>query len=131
MPKTTFYFVCGLVCLMGLYCVYNFYFIDSFASDISVKARHVLKFLFIILSYLIGWVTLRKQPPAWKIRIWHLLYGIGLVCLVLLGIYDWAVRRASLDMRVIAYDIQELLVSPILYVAIGLVGKLNVVRGKG
>jgi hypothetical protein len=46
-----------------------------------------------------------------------------LVGLLLLGFYDWGIARAPLSIRIVADDLQEFLVSPILYVAMGIIGR--------
>jgi hypothetical protein len=42
---------------------------------------------------------------------------------LLLGIYDWGFARTSAQMRLIADDLQEFLVSPILYCTMGIIAK--------
>lgn len=120
--KRRLYFWGGLLAIMALYCLYYLYFIDGLSLQISLRARHIGKFLFIIVAYLTGLYALKKQVPGWVILIWHFLYGGILLMLLSFGMYDWAMARASVPMRIIAYDLQELLVSPIVYVALVFLG---------
>jgi heme A synthase len=121
--KKRLYFWGGLLAISFLYCLYYLYFIFNLSREIPLKARHVIKFLFILIAYGIGVFSLKRNTAAWMMQIWHALYAIVLLMLLSLGIYDWAVARAPLQIRIIADDLQEFLVSPILYVGIGLIGK--------
>jgi len=56
-------------------------------------------------------------------KVWNVVYLGVLLLLVLLGIFDWGIARVPLDIRVVADDLQELLISPLLYVGMGLLGR--------
>jgi hypothetical protein len=56
-------------------------------------------------------------------QVWHLVYAVALLLLVGLGVYDWEVARAPLAMRGIADDLQEFLISPLLYVGIAILNR--------
>jgi hypothetical protein len=115
------YFWIGLAVLLILYCLYYFCFIYGLAYEIpSLRARHFVKFIFILACYAVGVVTLRRLATGWMLRLWHLIYLICLILLLLLGIYDWSIARTPLQVRIVADDLQEFLVSPLLYVAMGL-----------
>jgi hypothetical protein len=53
-------------------------------------------------------------------RIWHGCYLLILILLLGLGAYDWTIARTPLSVREIADSLQEFLVSPVLYVALGI-----------
>jgi hypothetical protein len=53
-------------------------------------------------------------------RVWHGFYILILCLLLCLGVYDWTIARAPLSVREIADSLQEFLVSPVLYVALGI-----------
>jgi hypothetical protein len=76
----------------------------------------------------VGALCLRKQQPVWMLKIWHLVYGCLLLLLVLSGLYDWMIARSSMDVRIIAYDLQELLISPTFYVGIVLMSRFSAVK---
>jgi hypothetical protein len=122
-PKARLYFWLGLICISVLYCLYYLYFLYKVSDDIPLKIRHIGKFLFILAAYGIGVVTLKKQGPAWMVMIWHVIYGAVLLLLLMLGVHDWMVARSTLNQRILAYDLQEILISPILYVGITLIRK--------
>jgi len=117
--KRTFFWL-GLIAMALLYGLYYFYFLNGLSFSIGLRARHVVKFVFILIAYGIGSFALPDHTAGWMMRIWHWAYGIGLFLLLLVGIYDWGIARTPLQVRFIADDLQELLVSPILYAVIGM-----------
>jgi hypothetical protein len=121
--KTRFFFWLGLIVLTFLYGLYYFYFLNGLAFTLALRARHLVKFLFILCAYGIGAFALPKVAAGWVMRIWHVVYGIGLLLLILLGLYDWGIARAPLGIREVADDLQELLVSPILYCVIAILNR--------
>ena len=119
--RAKLYFWLGLAALLILYCLYYFCFIYGLAYEIpSLRARHFVKLVFILVCYTVGVLTLRRLTTGWMLRLWHLVYLICLILLLLLGIYDWSIARTPLQVRMVADSLQEFLVSPLLYVGIGL-----------
>jgi len=106
-----------------LYTVYYVFFLYGVSLTMPLRARHVVKFLFILGVYGVGLLGLWRYAAGWVVRSWHFCYLAGLGLLVLLGGYDWMIGRAPLPIRVVADDVQEFLVSPILYVAMGLLSR--------
>lgn len=86
-----------------------------------IRERHVVKFLFILMVYGAGFISLRKWGMPWMLRVWHLCYMLIVLLLLLLGGYDWIIARAPESIRSIADSLQGFLVSPILYVAMRIV----------
>jgi hypothetical protein len=123
LKKNQRYFFLGLAGLTLLYCLYYLYFIYVLAPELPLKARHLIKFFAIILAYVIGTFSLRKYTFEWMMQIWHWIYWIILAILLILGAYDWLIERTPLQVRIVADDLQDFLVSPILYVGIGLLNK--------
>jgi hypothetical protein len=121
--KGRFFFWLGLIAIALLYCLYYFYFIYGLSFSLNLRERHAVKFLFILVTYGIGAFMLPRSAAGWTIRIWHVAYGAGLLLLVLLGIYDWGFARTPLQVRFVADDLQELLISPILFCVIGLLDR--------
>jgi len=111
----------GLVAIVTVYCLYYLYFIYDLSRQVSLHTMHVLKFVFVLAAYGVGVLGLRKNVSPGLMQLWHLVYAACLVLLVLLGMYDWFFTRAPLAVRGIADNIQELLVSPILYVVLSIV----------
>ena len=111
----------GLAAIIAVYCLYYLYFIYDLSRQVPLHAMHVLKFIFVLAAYGVGVVGLRRNVSPGLMQLWHLVYAACLLMLVLLGMYDWFFTRAPLMVRGIADNIQELLVSPILYVVISIV----------
>lgn len=114
------FFGIGLAILLVLYCLYYFYFIYNLAYRIPLRSRHFVKLFFILVCYAIGVVTLRGIATGWMLRLWHIIYLTCLILLLGLGVYDWGIARTPLQVRMVADSLQEFLVSPLLYVAMGL-----------
>jgi hypothetical protein len=116
------YFYIGLLAIGLVYCLYNIYFLYAdFYLDVPIKIRHMVRFLSLLLVYGIGTLALRAFTVGWMMQIWHLVYGIGFMILLLIGLYDWISGRAAPEVRVIANDLHQFLLSPIVYVVIGIV----------
>jgi hypothetical protein len=107
----------GLFVITVLYCVYYLGFVYGVFTRVPEKTRHVIKFLFVLAVYGAGWLALRRQVAEWMVKIWHLLYACGVGVMLLLGTYDWGIARLPASVRSIADAVQELLVSPLLFIA--------------
>ncbi|HVV04841.1 MAG TPA: hypothetical protein VHC96_11500 [Puia sp.] len=115
------WFWTGLILISVLYCLYYVLFLYRMALDMPIRERHVVKFLFILMVYGAGFISLRKWGMPWMLRVWHLCYMLIVLLLLLLGGYDWIIARAPESIRSIADSLQGFLVSPILYVAMRIV----------
>jgi hypothetical protein len=113
----------GLIAILLLFCLYYVFFLYGVSMEMPIRGRHVIKFLFIVLVYASGAICLRKFAPSWMIRVWHGVYLLILLLLILLGVYDWTIARAPVPVREIADTLQEFLVSPILYVAMRIISE--------
>jgi hypothetical protein len=120
LPRNRIFFLIGFAVLLLVWCLYYFYFIYDMAREIPMKAVHIIKFLFIVLTYGIGLWGLGRNRPHWILRAWHVVYGMLLLALIFLGIYDWMLARPPLSIRMLADEIQEFLISPLLYVVLGI-----------
>jgi hypothetical protein len=54
-------------------------------------------------------------------KIWHFCYILALTLLLLIGIWDWIFWIDSIQVRNIANSLHEILISPILYIAMGII----------
>lgn len=111
----------GLAAIILVYCLYYLYFIYNLSRQVSLHVMHILKFLFVLAAYGMGLLGLRRNVSPGLMQLWHMVYAACLLLLVMLGMYDWFFTRAPLAVRGIADNIQELLVSPVLYVVIGII----------
>jgi hypothetical protein len=121
--KSGIFFWSGLLIICLLYGAYYLFFLYGVFMDAPIRARHVIKFLFILPPYLIGVYCLKRRAAPWIMNVWKVVYLGVLLLLVLLGIFDWGIARVPLGIRVVADDLQELLISPLLYVGLGLLGR--------
>jgi hypothetical protein len=120
-PRYKAVFWLGLLAMIFLYCSYYLNFIYGVSREVPLKTMHLLKFLFVLIAYGAGVFGLRKNVSPGLMQLWHIIYAGCLLLLVLLGTYDWFITRAPLVIRGIADNVQELLISPILYVGISIV----------
>jgi len=88
-----------------------------------MRASHFMKLVFFLLAYGMGYLGLRKRAEGWMMQVWHIVYIVAVLLLVGLGVYDWEVARTPLVFRVIADNLLEFLISPLLYVGIGLLAR--------
>jgi len=77
--------------------------------------------MFILAAYGIGAFGLRKNMEAGLVRLWDLVYAASVSLLVMLGTFEFLFGRTPPVVREIADNIQEVLISPILYVAFSLI----------
>lgn len=106
-----------------LYALYYVFFLYDLSLNMPLHERHVFKFLFTFCVYVVGAVCLRGFAVSWMRQLWHWTYVAILVLLVGLGVFDWLVMRTWLELREVADNLQEFLVSPLLYVGMGILGR--------
>src|SRR5690606_42064421 len=117
-------FLAGLVFIVILYSLYNIYFVENqdFISQ-SKLILHVIRFSITVLIYFIGTMHLGRIKDNWMSALWHLIHISGLTIMTSLGLISWFIIDIGFDLKQVAYTIQELLISPVLYVAMGLLNK--------
>ncbi|MEN3322131.1 hypothetical protein VP395_00190 [Mariniflexile soesokkakense] len=116
-------FVSGLIFIIIIYSLFYIFFLENSNLILPSKIRHIVKFLATIAIYFIGTFHLGKLSDTWMSILWHIIHISGLVVITSLGLFDWFITEISLSLRLFANSIQELLISPILYVAMGLLNK--------
>jgi TRAP-type uncharacterized transport system fused permease subunit len=77
----------------------------------------------LITVYLIGLRQLNLEKIAWMQTIWHIVHISGIFIIISFGAFDWIVHPLPLNIRVILFEINEFLIAPTLYVAMGLLHK--------
>lgn len=111
----------GFILIVIIYSLYNLYLVDvSYYQSIPRKVRHIGKFAAIVVIYTIGTFALRKYTAEWLMYIWHLLHIAVIVLLLLIGIYDWSFGEISAQFRNVANTLFEFLISPVIYIAAGI-----------
>ncbi|MDO6759867.1 hypothetical protein Q4566_06610 [Tamlana sp. 2_MG-2023] len=117
-------FVSGLLMIITLYSLYYIYFADNAnANTIPRKLRHAISLATTVAIYFIGTFHLGKLKDSWMSSIWHLVHISGLCILTSLGLFDWLISSISIKLKLFCLTIQEILISPVLYVAMGLLNK--------
>jgi hypothetical protein len=115
------FFLIGLLAITLIYFLYNVFLVDvDYYRSIPSKIRHINKFGSILLVYWVGIWTLKKYTILWMMQIWHGVYAVTVVALIFIGLYDWRFGMISIPVRNIASALHEFLISPILYVGMGI-----------
>jgi hypothetical protein len=110
--------------LAGIVLVYSINYI-LFQSQLGKLFPSIVlrtaPYLFILLVYIIGIYALRKIPPAWMLAIWHiahlLLFGVLFFCAIYHQLRTSAPPVGLINLQ---RSIRETLLSPALYVVMGL-----------
>jgi lipoprotein signal peptidase len=111
----------GFIVIVIIYSLYNLYLVDvGYYQDIPRKVRHIGKFVAILIIYGTGTFTLRKYTADWMMYIWHLIHIVIIILLLISGIYDWAFGEISVQFRNVANTFFEFLISPLIYIGIGI-----------
>jgi hypothetical protein len=111
----------GFIVIVIIYSLYNLYLVDvGYYQNIPRKLRHIGKFASIIIIYGTGTFALKRATAEWMMYIWHLIHIIIIALLLLLGIYDWSFGELSAQMRNVANTLFEFLISPVIYIGVGI-----------
>jgi len=86
-------------------------------------AFHLIRFGTTIAVYFIGTLHLGRLKDSWMSKVWHLVHVGGLIIITSLGLVDWFIIEISRSIKHFAHTIQEILISPVLYVAMGILNK--------
>lgn len=114
----------GLVLILIVYSCFYLLFADNpDVVNVPRKIRHVIKFAITILVYFIGTHFLGKIEERWMYSIWHFIHISFLVIITSVGLYDWTFGMVSLATKEFVASMQEILISPALYVGMGIVNQ--------
>ncbi|MCB4798123.1 hypothetical protein [Neotamlana laminarinivorans] len=91
--------------------------------DLPKLTFHLVRFGVTIGVYFIGTFHLGKIQESWMATIWHLVHIAGLIIITSLGLFDWFIMEIPRSLKEFAHNIQEILISPVLYVAMGLLNR--------
>jgi hypothetical protein len=116
----------GLLVILSIYTLFYLTFADRDVSWIPRRIRHVIKFFFTFAVYLAGTYHLGPLKDRWMSYGWHLIH-IGLLFVITaVGLYDWIFGAVGENIREITGTMQEFLISPVLYVGMGILNnRLN------
>jgi len=116
--------ITGLVLILVVYSLFYVFFADRADTYlIPRKTRHIIKFVTTITVYLVGTFHLGKLKDKWMSDLWHRIHISLLIIITVIGLYDWTFGMVSIKTKEIAASMQEFLISPVLYFAMGLINK--------
>lgn len=111
----------GLVQLIAVYtALYLLFFESPDVLDIPRKLRHLILMGSLLGVYALGTYHLQFSKHAWMGALWHLVHVTGISILLLAGLFDWLIQPLNYPMRVMMRQLHEFLISPVLYVGMGL-----------
>ena len=116
-------FISGLIFILIIYTTYYVCFLENGDLVLPNKIRYVIKFASTIAVYFVGTYHLGKLKDTWMSLLWHIIHISGLFIITTLGLYDWFIADISLNLRLFAGSVQEILISPLLYVSMGLINQ--------
>lgn len=114
-------FFAGLFLILIVYTLYYLLFVDTAPIKIPTFNKHFITLSTTLIIYFIGTFHLGKLPDNWMSFVWHITHITGLFILSALGLYDWLINDLSLNLKSFARSIKEILISPVLYVGMGLI----------
>jgi hypothetical protein len=115
----------GLLAILIIYSAFYLLMADNKnALVIPRMARHFLKISIVFMVYFTGTYFLGKVPQKWLIQVWHLVHISLISLLMVLWIWHFAVAPLPHNLRVLGYSLHEFLISPLLYLATGLLGTI-------
>lgn len=115
----------GLVVLLLIYSAYYLLYADNRNLEPQNKAvSHAIKIGIVFVIYLTGSLFLRKLPQPWLLQVWHLIHISLISLLISLWAWHFLVSPLPQNMRKLGNSIHEFLISPLLYLATGLLGRV-------
>jgi hypothetical protein len=118
-------FISGLILIIFFYSAYYIGFEENeIMHAFSRFTQYLIKFLFTIVIYIIGSFHLGRLKDEWMSYLWHFIHISGLCIITSIGLYDWFISDITLGVLLFAGSVQEFLISPLLYVAMGLLNRI-------
>jgi hypothetical protein len=117
----------GLIAILFIYSVYYLLLADNkqVGKMIPLTFRYLIKIGIVFAVYFMGTYALGKLPQKWLLQIWHLIHISLISLLILLWAWHFGVSQLPLNLRRLGYSIHEFLISPLLYLATGLLGWIS------
>ena len=117
-------FAWGWLQLVAVYTAYYLLFVESpDVLAIPRKLRHLVLMGSLLGVYALGTYHLQFSKHAWMGALWHLVHISGISILLLAGLFDWGIQPLNYPMRSMLRQLHEFLLSPVLYVGMGLLAK--------
>ena len=119
-------FIGGLIIIFIIYsCYYIFIAEDIDTAQIPRKLRHFIALFATVAVYFVGTFHLGKLKITWMSTLWHMIHISGLCIIIVIGIIDYLFLdgKPIKELSLFARTIQEVLISPILYAAMGLLNR--------
>lgn len=117
-------FLAGLIIIILIYSTYYIYFFDnSNRAQIPTIIKHAIMLFTTVAVYFVGTFHLGKLNDTWMSSLWHFVHISGLCIITSMGLYDWLIQEIPLKARHFVGGVQETLISPVLYVAMGLLNR--------
>jgi hypothetical protein len=113
----------GLLIMTAAYTAVQFLFNNPYlsSSDIPVDPRQIIRWVNILLIYITGILVIRKMKPGWLLFTWNLVHIVLIAYLFLAVVYEQFVAPLPYGIRGSAAPIIEFLISPVFYMAMGLI----------
>jgi hypothetical protein len=113
----------GLFAILFIYSVYYLLLAENKQALILPSfLRHFLKIGVVFAVYFTGTFFLGKLPQKWLLQLWHLIHISLISLLIILWVWHFSISLLPLNLRRLGYSIHEFLISPLLYLATGLLG---------
>jgi len=109
----------GLIGLLAVYSAYSLFLTSGIYLNQTPRIEKVaLKWLSIMVVFLIGFFSLRSYAVKWVVEIWNLIYLLTSGILIIASIINWLHEGSIPPVRNIAKALDEFLISPLLYIGI-------------
>lgn len=114
-------FLRGLIILVVIYTlVYIFIYEANYFIELTRYNRYFFRYLILISVYLTGTYHLQFDKSRWMYSLWHIIHILGILVLTFFGFYDFFISPTSYQVRVFLSQVNEFLISPLLYFAMGI-----------
>lgn len=112
--------------LLVIFLIYTAYWVllaeNKSALKIPAIYRHILKMGVVFAVYFSGTYFLGTLPQKWMLQLWHLIHITLISLLMLLWVWHFGVKTLPLYFRRLGFSVHEFLISPLLYLATGILG---------
>lgn len=113
----------GLAIILVIYTLFYLLFVEPDVTWIPRKIRHVIKFVTTVSVYLLGTLHLGHIEDRWMSYLWHIIHISLLSIITAVGLYDWTFGMVSQELKDMTATMQEFLISPVLYVGMGILNR--------